>query len=69
MTCAPIEDTDQPEHLPSLISLCCLHEEELGPKLPVKFTVKTDQTGWMPRLICVFTWCIGHPANYAQILL
>ena len=31
MACAPSEDTDQPGHPPSLISLCCPHEETLGP--------------------------------------
>ena len=31
MTCAPSEDSDQPGHLPSLISLRCPHEESLGP--------------------------------------
>ena len=30
LTCAPSEDSDQPGHPPSLISLCCLHEETLG---------------------------------------
>ena len=29
--CAPSEHSDQPGHPPSLISLCCLHEESLGP--------------------------------------
>ena len=28
--------TDQPGHRPSLISLCCLHEETLGPQLPTE---------------------------------
>ena len=31
MACAPIEDSDQPEHPPSLSSLRCPHEESLGP--------------------------------------
>ena len=31
MACAPSEDSDQSGHPPSLISLCCLHEESLGP--------------------------------------
>ena len=31
MTCAPSEDSDQPRHPPSLISLCYLCEESLGP--------------------------------------
>ena len=30
MTCAPNENSDQPGHLPSLISLRCPHEESLG---------------------------------------
>ena len=35
------EDSDQPGHLPSLISLRCPHEETLGPKLPIEWTAKT----------------------------
>ena len=31
MACAPSEDSDQPGHPPSLISLYCLHEETLSP--------------------------------------
>ena len=31
MACAPSEDSDQPGHPPSLISLRCPHEESLGP--------------------------------------
>ena len=31
MACAPSKDLDQPGHMPSLVSLCCLHEESLGP--------------------------------------
>ena len=38
-------------------SLRCLHEETLGPFLPIERTAKTDQTGWMPRLIWVFGGC------------
>ena len=33
-------------------SLRCPHEETLGPQLPIECTAKTDQTGWIPRLIC-----------------
>ena len=40
----PSEDSDQPRHPPKLISLCCLHEETLGPWLSLQCTVKTDQT-------------------------
>ena len=31
MACAPREDSDQPGHPPSLISLRCPHEESLDP--------------------------------------
>ena len=31
LACAPSEDSDQPGHLPSLISLHCPHEKNLGP--------------------------------------
>ena len=41
MACAPSEDSDQPGHLPSLISLRCPHEESLGPKLSNERTAKT----------------------------
>ena len=41
-------------------SLHCLHEETLGPQLPIECTTKTDQTGWMPRLIWVFSGCTCH---------
>ena len=45
MACAPSEDSDQLGHPPSDQSLRCLHEERLGPELPIKHTAKTDQTG------------------------
>ena len=41
MICVPSKDSDQPGHLPSLISLRCLHEETLGPWLSLECTVKT----------------------------
>ena len=39
----PSEDSDQPGHPPSLISLRCPHEESLGPYtcIPTERTVKT----------------------------
>ena len=40
--------------------LRCPHEEILGPSLPIERTVKTDQTGRMPRLIWVFAGCTCH---------
>ena len=41
MTRAPSEDSDQPGHPPSRISLRCPHEEALGPQLPKKCTATT----------------------------
>ena len=41
-------------------SLRCPHEETLGPQLPIEYTVKTDQTGRMLRLIWVFARRTGH---------
>ena len=32
-------------------SLRCLHEETLGPQLPIERTAKSDETGRMPRTI------------------
>ena len=55
--CVPSEDSSQPWHPPSLISLRCLYEETLGPELPIEYTVKTDQSGRMRRLIEVFAGC------------
>ena len=45
MACVPSKDSDQPGHLPSLISLLCPHEESVGAKLPIEHTAETDQTG------------------------
>ena len=39
--CAPSEDSDQLGHLPSLISLRCMHEETLGPWLSIE-CINTD---------------------------
>ena len=41
MIFAPSKDADQPGHPLSLIRVCCLHEETLGPQLPIEHTVKT----------------------------
>ena len=41
-------------------SLCCLHEETMGPQLPIERTAKTDPTGRMPRLIWIFAGRKGH---------
>ena len=41
MACALSEDSNQLRNPPSLISLCCRHEETLGPKLPNERMAKT----------------------------
>ena len=41
ITFAPSEDSDQPGHSPSLISLHWQHDEALSPKLLIKHTAKT----------------------------
>ena len=70
--CMPSKDSDQPGHLPSLISLhCALYGK---PRTPIFFrqTVtqnffrRTAQTGHMPRLIWVFT---GHIGNFVGFVV
>ena len=56
MTCAPNEDSDQPGHQPSLISLRCPHEETLGPLATLKCTTKNlvrlgGCLGWSESLL------------------
>ena len=60
MTCAPSEDSDQPGHPPSLISLLS-PSRNIGP-LTIYWVHREHcvQTGWMPRLICVFAGCTCH---------
>ena len=56
--CVPSEDSDQPGHLPSLISLRCALNGYLRTQAFIMRTAKTDQTEQMPRLIWVFAGCI-----------
>ena len=58
--CAPSEDSDQPGHSLSLISLRCALNGQLRTQAFFMWTAKTDQTGRMPRLICVFAGCTCH---------
>ena len=69
MGCIPSKDTDQPGHLPSLINLCCPHEEAMGLKLSIKCTAKTAQAGPMPRVIWVFAGRTGHFASFVMLQL
>ena len=55
MTCAPSEDSDQPGHLPSLISLHCPYEEAWSPCLSLERTAKAlIRLGRCPGYIRVF---------------
>ena len=73
MTCVPSEDSDQPGHQPSLISLRSPHEETFGPWLPIEHTAKTliklgGCPGWYESLmgaqvICLVLWCSGWYIN------
>ena len=48
-------------------SLCCLHEETLGPLITYwAHSEDSDQTGWMPRLIWVFA---GHICNFVAFVM
>ena len=58
------EDADQFGHTPSLISLHDSPEEGLDPKLPIKCTAKTDQSGRMLRMIRVFVGCTGRFVSF-----
>ena len=63
--------TDQPGHLPSLISLHCPHEEALGPWLSCEDWVLGYplKTGQMPRLIWDFARRTGHFVGFVMLWL
>ena len=46
--CVPSEDSDQPRHPPSLISVCCALKD---PSFLHADSEDSDQTGQTPRLI------------------
>ena len=62
MTYAPIKDTDQPWHPPSLDQKSTLTPWRKVGSLASYWVHRedSDQTVWMCRLIWVFTWCTGH---------
>ena len=51
MACAPREDSDQPGHPPSLISISCRMMKAWVFSYPLSASEGSDQTGRMPRLI------------------
>ena len=61
MTCGPSEDSGQPEHPPSLISLHCPHDETLGPCLVLERTAKDlIRLGWAHMSFCSFCQALAH---------
>ena len=66
-TCAPIEDSDQPGHQHSLVSLRCPDEETLGLWLSIERTAKIDQTGRSLRWVhMTFCWFWHAAARYCS---
>ena len=51
MASAPSEDSDQPGHPPSLLSLRCLHDESLCPQLPIERTAQANAQADLSSLV------------------
>ena len=66
MAIAPSEDTYQPVHPPSLISLHCPHEETFGPHTHWAHCEDSDQTRRMPRLVGDFAGHKGHFVGFVM---
>ena len=70
MTRAPREDSDQPWHPPSLISLHCAFNGYLakGPKILHADSKDCAQTGRIPRLIGIFAGCTSHFLGFVVLI-
>ena len=66
-TCAPSENSDQPGHPASLIWVFAVHLKKVW--VFIKCTAKTDEAGWMPRLIKVFAEHMVHFDDYVVFQL
>ena len=69
-TCAPSEDSAQPWHPPSLIRVFTARLKKpwiLG--YPLRANEDADQTGWIPRLICVFAVRTCHFVGFVMLRL
>ena len=71
ITCAPSEDSAQPEpgHTPSLISLHCLHEEILGPYLG-SLGPSEDWSDWANAqfILLVLSSCGSNPSSILPLV-
>ena len=68
MACAPSEDSDQPGHPSSLISLWCLLEQSLGATHWAQ-SKDSDQPGQMPRMIRIFAGPSCHFVDFVMCWL
>ena len=66
MAFVPSEDSDQPGHPPSLIRVFAVPSMGMRAQCFFMRTAKTDQTGRMHRLICVFTGRNGHFVDFVM---
>ena len=69
MACAPSKDRSACASAQSDQRLRCPHEEALGPWLSTERTAKTDQSGWMLRLIWAFAGRTGHFVDFVMLWL
>ena len=63
MACAPSEDSDPPEHPPSLIRVFAVRMKKAT---NWAHSEDSDQTGWMPRLIWVFAGRTCHFVGFVM---
>ena len=66
MAFVPSEDLDQPGHPPSLIRIFAARSMDMRTQCSFMRTAKTDQSGRMHRLICVFAGRHGHFVGFVM---
>ena len=66
MAFVPSEDSDQSGHPPSLIRVFAVRSMCMRTQCFFMRTAKTDQTGRMHRLICVFAGRNGHFVGFVM---
>ena len=70
MTCTPSVDSDQPGHLPTLISVSlCTQRIDKDPRYLHAESEGSDQTGWMAKLIRVFAGRTCHFVGFVMLQL
>ena len=61
------KDSDQPGHLPRLIRVFVVYMTKHRILRHMGHTAKTYQTGWMNRLILIFTGLTGHFVGFVML--